>query len=145
MLFRFYQIFCHINVNFLITESHCRPDSKQPFQIVGTVTRFLLQFPCSRFFCRLVRSIQPSCRNLQRIAIQRIAVLPYHQQLPVLSDRNHCRRPFMADKIPFYNIPIGYLNRIFIEIHNSSMIHQFPIQPFKFLRHNPCLSITFTA
>ena len=72
MLSRGNQVFCHIDFNPLITERDRGPQSNQPFEMLAPIPGLLLQFAGRAGKSRLVFRVKRACRNLQRIAFQRI-------------------------------------------------------------------------
>ena len=52
-----YQVVCHINIYFLITEGNCGADGNQEIHIFTAITGFLFQLPCRSRFRRFVRSV----------------------------------------------------------------------------------------
>ena len=80
-----------------------------------------IQFSVSAFDLWLIRGIQLSCRNLQCIAVQRIAILTHHENLSILRNRKHRCRAVMMDKIPFCLMSV-YLDGIFVHFQDGSLI-----------------------
>ena len=121
MLMGFLEIACQKNIQRLITERDRCVDAHQIFQMVTTVARLLLQLAVRAVNLRLIRRIQLTSRNLQCIAVQRIAVLTHHENLSILRNRKHRCRAVMMDKIPFCLMSV-YLDGIFVHFQDGSLI-----------------------
>ena len=94
------QIPCHKDINRLVAKCHGSIHAHQIFQLLTAISGLLLQLPVSALDLRLIGIIQLSGWNLQRLAVQCIAELTYHQKLPVIRNRHNCRRTVMMNEIP---------------------------------------------
>ena len=93
------------DIDLLVAESDGRVNPQQKFERLGALrphTGLLREFAEGAEHARLFGAVHLAGRQLQGKAVQRVPVLPHHQDAPVREHRHHGGGAVVVNKVPAF-------------------------------------------